>query len=376
MRFLRKILVGLLSLVLFICLIALGIFISFKLSFGNQSRVDNWLSTTPLYSSFTAEAVSRAQVALGSYGSSPAVVSVLNQGITTALPKASFNQDVGSIVNANYKWLSGNTAIPQFSIDLTGAKQNLTNAVNQYVSQKLNSLPACTKLQLLQIKNQLSDPLSLPCRPPQLSVSTVADQISGPINTAAVFSSGGVITAQNINGLLTNKSEPYFVRLSKLPKYYQLAAKLPVLLLILVIISGLGILFGSEGKRLALRRLAWVLVLSGLSLLIIRLAYSKLTLKLDNRIAASSTNNYQPPIKDFVHAAFTYMARVDQYIAASYILLAVILFIFLILIRHKPDRATALETPTPPVPQPSSTEDSPKAKNDPDEPRPPRRLIQ
>jgi hypothetical protein len=121
-----------------------------------------------------------------------------------------------------------------------------------------------------------------------------------------------------------------------LPKYYQLAQNLPWILGILTILSTIGIIFCARSKRLGLRRVGVILLISGALLIADKFATDAAFNKFKDRIFSSVNNGQiQQSLTSFVHYVEAELAKINLWFGIVYIALAIILFIVLILTRNR-----------------------------------------
>lgn len=176
----------------------------------------------------------------------------VNQSFTPKVLQNSTEQ----VVDGYFGWLGGETAEPIFRIDLTGARQNLTNNLQVYAEQKARTLPACTFQQLRQLPAQ-PDILTIPCLPPGIDIKAAAAQFGQDVIGSSDFLKDPVITNETLRS--TNEQGGGF-KGSPAPDVYQLLRLSPWILGGLLLCFGVGLIFLHDNHRKGLRSVAITLV--------------------------------------------------------------------------------------------------------------------
>ncbi len=346
MKWVRRILVYLLSIVLVVSLLGIALSTSIRLSLSHPSKIGGWLDQSNLYANLVTTITDQAQTAIENNVSGGASISktVVRQAAQSAFPPSLLKQDTQTFINSNYAWLEGKIATPNFKVDLSSAKQKFaTQVAESSVAAHFTSLPTCTAAQTLQL--QSANPLLLSCRPLGISVQTAAAQISQQVASTGGFLSNPVITANTFGTKGQNGNRPYYEKLSKLPRAYQLTQKLPWILGIVALLSITGIIFWSRSKRVGLRRIAIAFLVGGFLLVADKVATDAAFNKLKDK-ALNGVNNHQvqQSLTSFVHYVEAALVKIDLWFGVVYITLAVICFAILLLThnrRSKPGKGTA-----------------------------------
>ncbi len=277
MLWVRKLLVSLFSTVTLLALIGGVVAVSLNAAFAAPTKTEQWLDQSRLYDHFLATEISQI-TQLGSDSTAQAVGinsndQAVQQAIKSAFSKQLIDRYVHTFLAGNYAWLQGKTATPVFKIDLSVAKQSLSTQISQAVTAHLSQVPLCTAAQLGQIDK--IDLLTIVCRPPGIDPKVAAAQIQQQIDSGSGVLSDSIITADNLNAHMAGSAtgKPYYLRFSQLPRAYQLAQKLPVILGALALMSAFIILFAAPSKRLGWRHLAKLLITAGVLLTISKLIF-------------------------------------------------------------------------------------------------------
>jgi hypothetical protein len=336
MKWLRRVFGYLCSLILLLSLVGIALAISAQVSLTHPNKIENWLSQSNLYTNLSTTITNQAQAAIENNITGGVSISktVVQQAAQSALPQALLKQYVQEFLNSNYAWLEGKTATPNFRIDLSGAKQEFaTKVTDTAVLSHLTNLSTCTPAQTLQLEN--ANPLLLSCLPAGVSPQFETSQVAQQIEDSSAFLSNPVITAKIVSTKGLSEHEPYYKKLSMLPKDYRLALKLPWVLGILIIVSIVGIISCARSKRLGLRRIGIVTLISGVLLVAYKFTTDAIFNKYKGRMFNSVNNGQiQQSLTSFVHYIETELAKINLWFGIVYIVLAAIFLCILILPRN------------------------------------------
>jgi hypothetical protein len=263
----KRLIRGLLALLLFISLIGLAESYSAKQVLAKPDKVSSLLDQTSLYDSFIGQVTSEARQSLGNIPNSSGLNTAIRQTAESTLTKDQFNRYLSSIVTSNYSWLEGHSSQPNFKINLTSIKQSFSLQIKTYTQADLSSLPSCSLSQALDLIKANADPLSFTCKPAGLDTANVAQQVANKVDLGDAFLANPVITARTINAYNNNTGTPYYKTYHKAPKYYQWLMKLPVFSTILILVSATAITILSESKKRAMRIISYVFFGSGILLI-------------------------------------------------------------------------------------------------------------
>jgi hypothetical protein len=336
----RKGFVHLLSLILLVSLVGGAFAVSTNLNLTHPEKLQTWLNQTNFYSSFVANELHDAQQsASNDLGAGRVSLSdpAVEQAVRSVFSPALLQQYTSTFLNSNYAWLEGKTDVPNFRIDLMSAKQKLAQQVGQRVQTRAAGLTACSAAQLTQLQTTLNtDPLSVPCRPPSLSPQTAGKQATDQINASSDFLNNPVITAKTLNPNGKNQGQPYYQKLSALPKLYRLNLKLPWIFGSLALLSTLGILFVSSTRRRGVRRVGWVLLAAGVLLIIVKFVADSVFNHLEKKVFNNSNiGQLQLSLTDFLHRMEAQLVKVDLWFGIAFLVVAVLLLNLLWFTRKK-----------------------------------------
>lgn len=380
MGWLRRSFVHLLSFLLLVGLLGGALTTSAKLNLSHPDKIEGWLDQSQLYDHFVNGIIEQSdkETFSGQSGSVSLSDAAVQKAVRSAFPPQLLKQNVDTFLESNYAWLEGKTAIPEFKIDLTGAKQNFAEQVGQYVRVYTAGLPGCTPAQLIALQGQQVDPLSAACRPSTITPEAAGTEVTRQLANSGDFLSDPVVTARTINP--EKNSQPYYEKLHHLPRVYQLAGKLPLVFGILSLVSAIGILFIAFEKRTGLRRIAIMLAISGIGLIGIKVIADSAMTRVEQKVFNTANNGQlQQSLTDFAHHVETALVKTDLLFGIGFIVLAVVGFMIVLRTGRTDSTRDALDRETAPLsslPEPVSEENS----SDTPEPKPPKsrppRLVQ
>jgi high-affinity Fe2+/Pb2+ permease len=148
MQFLRKAALASAASLLGITLFSFGLVWSTFQVLHEPHYIKDALKTSGVYTSAVSEFLKeqdkkQVQSGQGDASDIPTSDPQVRAIITQSFPPQLLQQQVEGILDGTYGWASGKTGNLQFSIDLSSAKQNLADGLQQYALQRLDSLPAC-----------------------------------------------------------------------------------------------------------------------------------------------------------------------------------------------------------------------------------------
>jgi hypothetical protein len=200
---------------------------------------------------------------------------ILSQPEIKAAAEKSFTPEVlqssaENVINGVFAWMNGKTAEPQFRIDLTNAKAELSKNVAAYAEKRANSLPPCTIQQLRQLSPDI-DLLEIPCLPPGVNVPALAQEYSQKFMSDSDFLKDPVITNETI--AKNNNGKPLSEQLSGVPKAYSaLTVTKWILLALALLLTGL-LIFARRNRRAGVRHVAWTFIGVATFLIIVLIIY-------------------------------------------------------------------------------------------------------
>lgn len=201
----------------------------------------------------------------------PKVKEIINSSFSPQFLKSSAD----TILDGFHKWLNGETAQPEFTVDLTGAKQSLVQGLADYAEQRLLSLPACTTAQTRELVGQDIDPFAVECRPP-IVVSQEKQKLIDELNNSELLKDQEISLAT----LTKDNPDKFTEELKGLPDGYQLLQSLPMIIGILALVSAAGLILLHDDKRRGFRQVSIIVLVAGLFLLVSTLLFQAIYNKL------------------------------------------------------------------------------------------------
>lgn len=360
MLWLRRILVGLFTLLLFAALMAAADAAAINANLANPNKLESWLADSGIYNHVVSDVLTKSQNSNSqnnSYGSininEPGVVQAANQAFSPSLIQTSVN----TVIDANYAWLQGKTKTPTFSIDLTQAKQNFAKNVGNQVTAHLKSIPVCTPQQLTQLQLPV-DSLTVTCRPPTLDPVAEGQRVTQDI-ASGDFLNNSVITAStlgNSNG--QSSSQVYYVKFAKLPQAYQAAKQAPIAAGVAALIFALAIIFLARSRRGGLKIVAITLMFTGLLMLAIKYVADTVVTKYQDKIFSNVFNlNLKQSFHVLLKSVEASLVKTYLYFGIGLIVLGLVIIILLVITRNrgdKPKKGRAPQAPVNDAPTPQS----------------------
>lgn len=306
---------------------------------SKPDHIESWLQSSNLYGHFVDGVIQQSKQSTGGQDSSTVSLSdtAVQEAAHSAFSTDVIQKDVNTFLDANYDWISGKTAAPEFTIDLTAQKQQFANQVGQYVTSYLKNLPVCTAAQQAQITNPNQDPLSLTCRPSIIDPQAEGTQITGQLATSGDFLSSPKITQDSITAQ-GQGGVSYYSKLSFLPKVYRLAIKLPLILTAFAALLSLGVFLIAPRKRAGVRRIGVVFLVAGIVLLFEKLVADSLVkhvnldkLHLFNSGTQQTSGPLQQSLTTFVQHAESALTKFDLYFGLGFVVFGLAVIIALII---------------------------------------------
>lgn len=190
----------------------------------------------------------------------------LQQVAREAFPPELLSKNSERIIDGIYGWLQGKTESPQFSVDLTEAKQQLSSGVATYAQQRYEGLPPCTLQELQGLDRNNIDAFKVTCRVPGVGGETVRDRVLAEVQGSNGFLNDTTFTADDLPK--DEQGRTVTENLAVAPDVYNLFKSLPWILGILSVLFATAVLFLAEDKRKGLRSIGITLVGVGVFLLI------------------------------------------------------------------------------------------------------------
>jgi len=263
--------------------------------FGNSQNIKTALSTSGLYSDVVSSALDSAQQnnqpAQQNSNEVPINQPEIKQVIQKAFPAEFLQTNSEVVLDGIYGWLSGKTPQPEFSVDITAAKQQLISGVGDYAQNRYASLPLCTLQQTKALKGNGIDPLNIECRSPLVSGAQVKQQVESELAANKDFLNKTVYTGADLPKV--NNQQPITEKASAAPQAYSALKFMPLLFGLLSILFAVGVVLLSKSKSKGLGSVGRTLVITGGVLFIATFATNWLFNKANYQILAKPSQSSQ-----------------------------------------------------------------------------------
>ena len=184
-----------------------------------------------------------------------------------ALPASFYQQASEKIIDGTYNWASGRSASPEFSIDTSNVKSTFATNVANYVKQQMESLPACERD--TAAPTSAKDALSLTCVPKHVTPDNVASATRQQLLASSLFNGDDTITPATLKD---GQGRSFKEQFAFLPLLFRSYVPALIALPFVVALLGTAIVFSSASKRKGFRRVAWLLLSTGLTTLVLAAA--------------------------------------------------------------------------------------------------------
>lgn len=314
-------------------LLLLPIIFALAVLLSSPKYIEQAFKDSRVYNQFVSTVIDNSQ----QQTTDPATKKILAQPEIKAAAEKSFSpallqSSTENVINGLFAWMQGKTAEPQFRVDLTNARVELSTNIAAFAEKRANSLPACTLQQLRQLNPDI-DLLEIPCLPPGVNIHALAQDYSQKFLASGDFLSDPVITNETI--AKNNGGKPLSEQLKGVPTLYSTLNILKWVLLILsVVLTGL-LIFGRRNRRAGASHVAWTLLGVGVFMLITLVIYWFLFDRANAHRAA--TDIVQAMWIDGAQSIITQFNKIILWWTAGYLVLGAGLLAFL---RFRPEVTT------------------------------------
>lgn len=256
MNLLRHIGLALSASIFSIAIFLFATMLSLFLVFGTPTHLENALSQSGIYNNVGQFLLEKNQ----SKGDDtlPLTNPTVKAAVERAIPASTVERNVDQVLDSTYAWAQGKTASPNFAIDLTEIKGEISANLSESLTAKLQALPVCPAGTV--IPTSTAAILSLTCRPANVPVGKLVQAVEQQAEGQ------GIITDNSLNAqsIKNSNGQSVFDQLHNVPKLYQNYVRTLYMLPVLAVITGLGIIFLSRSKRAGVRRAGVTLVTTGI----------------------------------------------------------------------------------------------------------------
>ena len=183
---------------------------------------------------------------------------VVKQALQQAFPTSYVQTTSENNIDATYNWIHGLTPKPNYSVDVSGPKNTFADNLASAVEQKLNALPVCTKL--VAIPTTPAEVLALTCRPIGVPVDRFVTAARDQATASNIFSQ----IADSTTKLTDKQGKPLTDKLSYVPTAHRYYIWSLYIIPAILLLCGVAIIFWSESRRAGLKRIARILIVTGI----------------------------------------------------------------------------------------------------------------
>jgi hypothetical protein len=204
-----------------VLIMALAIVGAMVFTFHSPDKIQKSLSDSGVYDTFVDNALAELNKTLKKNPEAqnvptenPAVIAAAKNAFSPEL----LQNSTESLLDGIYSWLSGKTKVPDYSIDLTQAKQTFAEGIGSAAAARMSSLPPCSRAQLSQVNIDELDPFNAPCLPPGTNITEQQAKLIDELKNSKDFLGTTKLTADSLPKDENGKT--VFDNLSKLPSAY------------------------------------------------------------------------------------------------------------------------------------------------------------
>jgi hypothetical protein len=258
----RRILLVVLTPLFSLLLFALAFNFGLVKTIGDAHSVKNILKDSGIYNSVVPSLLKQAGQINTNAGDIPALDPLVQDAIAKSLPVKDVQGYSENAIDNIYSWLNGETAQPNFNIDLSNYKTSFASNLAKGVGQRLGSLPTCTTGHTATD----FDAINATCLPPGVSAETASNTLEAELIKNQGFLDQTSVKASDIKGNDSTKSV-FQDQLKDAPAAFQWFSKSPIILAVLALLTGIGLVLLRPTLINGIRHLGITLLAVGISML-------------------------------------------------------------------------------------------------------------
>jgi hypothetical protein len=289
MQFLRKSAVAAAASLLVILLFGFGLSWSLQQVFGSSKDIKHTLRSSGIYQSVVAEVLDSAQKDRPTGNNSndvPVGQPEVRKIIENSFPPSFLQSQTEQVLDAGYAWANNKTQSLQFSIDLTGPKQQLADGLQQYAAARLATLPVCTASTM---PSGDVDAFNATCIPPGFDKNAAAAKIKDNILNGD-FLKNATITPSSIKD---NDGKTLDQQLQSAPQAYRRAKQGVYAGGVLALLLVAAIIALSSPWRSGVRKVSVITIVVGGVSALLGWAATVAVQRVADKVANSRTDNQQ-----------------------------------------------------------------------------------
>lgn len=292
----------------------------------------------------------------------PRIKAALNEAFSPEFLKSSAEQ----IIDGFNRWLIGESAKPEFSVDVSHVKNTFADKVGAITLARYNKLPACAAGQ----EPVSTDILKINCRPAGYDLRPDIDKAVKDLKNNDSFLPDKTVTFDTLD-----KNSSLQSNLDTIPRWYQRAQFVPYILGVLSLLAVAGVFFLSPTRRKGLKRVMVSLyVITGFLMVyawLMALAFKRLS----EELAKGEQHDFQESATNILKQVQTSVNHAFWPWIVGFATVATGIAVYLFITRNKtpaspkPDEQPADESmQTKPIGEPRETKGTPKSSTKPSKP--------
>lgn len=264
---LKRFSLGLLVAFFSFCLVTVAVLAATNAVFGKPDTLKQTLAESGAYNGFSAGLVDQVATTNAEKtqqsGIDPAILKQVGEKVLTPTKVQSYAEQ---IIDGTYNWLEGETAQPEFNLNVGSLQTEFGGAVGDVAVDRVQKLPLCTYQQLAAMDTRDIDPFNLKCRPPGINLAAERAKLVKEVANTNDTLADSSLTAADLKDKESGQTP--FQNLSFLPTLFQWSKAWPIILGVLGLATAAGVIFWSEDRNKAVKRLSIKLIVTGVVLLV------------------------------------------------------------------------------------------------------------
>lgn len=238
----KKVLIGLLSFLLFITVTNGLALAAIARVATNREQVKLVLANKAVYSAATKALLNTQQSSSAESTEQNVDTEALQKIIDKYFTTETFNKAVNGVIDSTYDWLEGKTQQPKFNITFAANQAEFQQFITQVFTDRFNALPPCEE----EIDLTTYNPIEASCKPEGYSAADVQTFINDQSSTPelAEFYKNASINSNLVFGEISPKTT------DQIRGNYNLLKVVPFLVWgIIIVLNGLIILVAMNWRR-------------------------------------------------------------------------------------------------------------------------------
>jgi hypothetical protein len=261
MNYLRKPAVIIAGIFLPVLLFSFGILLSIGQVLGTPDRLKHALNEGKVYEAAVASLVrqsgSTENQDTAGRGGIPSSQKAVQEAVAEALPPETLEKQTGEVLDGVYAWLQGDTAKPEFRIDLIETRDKLATGLSEQARTQAAQLPPCGPEAAVTLEN--FDPFGARCLPQGADPSVIADKTRQEVTSSELFKD----PVLDANDIKSKDGKPLQEQLDPLHDIYGAVRGSTRIVGIVSLVLAAVVVFLSTPLRAGMKRLGIILISVG-----------------------------------------------------------------------------------------------------------------